>query len=119
MHTHRELIAWQRAHAVAIGVVHYSRRHWTPELSAIFNQVRRASLSAQLNIAEGFASGRGRRCKNLLRIAYGSAVETTDLLDLLIELRAPNAVELQALRSLSTETQALTLRLWKKAATHA
>ena len=46
-------------------------------------QLQRSSLSAQLNISEGYASGPGQRCRYLLEVAYSSAVETDDLLQLL------------------------------------
>jgi four helix bundle protein len=114
MRTHKELLAWQRANTVALGVHRYARKHWTNETATVFNQIRRASLSVQLNIAEGFASGRGLRCKNLLRVAYGSAVETTELLEFLIELGGNGIKELHDLQATSRETQALTLRLWQK-----
>jgi four helix bundle protein len=39
----------------------------------------------QLNIAEGYASGRTRRCRYFLEIAYASAMETDDLLELLAD----------------------------------
>ena len=80
----------------------------------MLDQLRRAALSVQLNIAEGFASGRSPRCRQHLRIAYGSAVETTDVLDLLIELKPDAAATLQPLVALSHRAQALTLRLWQR-----
>jgi four helix bundle protein len=117
MHTHKELIAWQRAHAVAIGAHRFAQQFWRPEYAAVFDQLRRASLSAQLNVAEAYASGRTPRCKLLLRVAYGSAVETTDLLEFLIELGAVTSGELQHLAHVSRETQALTLLLLKRSNT--
>ena len=45
-------------------------------------QLQRAALSVQLNIAEGYALKSSKRFRNHLDIAYGSAVETSDLLEL-------------------------------------
>jgi four helix bundle protein len=117
MRSHQELLAWQRAREVVIGVHRYAARHWEPNHSAVLDQLRRAALSVQLNIAEGFASGRSPRCRQHLRIAYGSAVETNDLLDLLLELSPANTADLAALVTLSRRTQALTLRLWQRSPT--
>jgi four helix bundle protein len=52
----------------------------------IFEQLQRAALSVQLNIAEGYALRTSKRFRNHLDIAYGSAVETAELLELSSEL---------------------------------
>lgn len=52
-------------------------------LAAVFRQLQRSSLSVQLNVAEGYASGPGARCRHHMIIAYGSAIETDDLLEIL------------------------------------
>src|SRR6476661_7111331 len=46
-----------------------------------YSQLQRASLSVQLNIAEGYAFGQSPTYLHHLRIAYGSAVETGELLE--------------------------------------
>ena len=85
MRDHKSLVAWQEAHAVVLVVRQCCRRHWRPHASAVFSQLERSALSAQLNIAEGYAFGSTARFGNHLCIAYGSVVETIDLLDLLLE----------------------------------
>jgi four helix bundle protein len=82
MRDHKSLIAWQRARCVALDVVRLSREHWHPWARAILYQLQRASLSVQLNIAEGHALKSRSRFRNHLAIAYGSAVETVELLEL-------------------------------------
>ena len=77
---HTRLLAWQRAHSVVKTVLDLSDRYWTPRGAAIFDQLKRASLSAQTNICEGYARYVSRQKLNHYRIAYGSAVETLDLL---------------------------------------
>jgi four helix bundle protein len=86
MLTHRTLLAWQQAHDVVKGVVSLSFTSWKPQLAAIFAQLQRSSLSAQINISEGYAFGPSGKMKYHYAIAYASAVETDDLLDLLLEL---------------------------------
>jgi four helix bundle protein len=84
---HRSLEAWQEANQVARGVIELSRVHWRPHGAAVIGQLQRASLSVQLNIAEGFAYGNSPTYTKFLGIAYGSAVETIELLELAADAR--------------------------------
>ena len=79
---HKSLKAWQEANVVARGVINLSRAHWKPCGAPVIGQLQRASLSVQLNIAEGFAYGDSPTYTRFLGIAYGSAVETVELLEL-------------------------------------
>jgi four helix bundle protein len=79
---HRSLKAWQEANLVARGVIHLSRAHWKAYGAPLIGQLQRASLSVQLNIAEGFAYGNSPTYTRFLGIAYRSAVETIELLEL-------------------------------------
>ncbi|HKP29804.1 MAG TPA: four helix bundle protein [Gemmatimonadales bacterium] len=63
----------------------------------MFSQVQRSSLSVQLNIAEGYALWYPRQRHRHLRIAYGSAVETVEVLELLRELKAVKAASIDEL----------------------
>jgi four helix bundle protein len=85
MRDHRSLKAWQEAHAVTLSVIGLARTAWKPYASALFYQLQKASLSAQLNISEGYTFGDSRTFTRHLGIAYGSAVETAELLRLLRE----------------------------------
>jgi four helix bundle protein len=82
---HRSLRAWQEAHAVSLGVIRLSRDCWKPYAAALFAQLQRSSLSIQLNIAEGYSFGNSPTFTRQLGIAYGSAVETVELLRLGVE----------------------------------
>jgi four helix bundle protein len=81
MRDHRSLHAWQEAQAVVLGSIDLARGSWKPYAAALFSQLQRASLSVQLNIAEGYAFGRSPTYIRHLRIAYGSAVETGEILE--------------------------------------
>ena len=81
MRDHRSLHAWQEAQAVVLGTIDLARDSWKPYAAALFSQLQRASLSVQLNIAEGYAFGESPTYLRHLRIAYGSAVETGELLE--------------------------------------
>jgi four helix bundle protein len=82
MRDHRSLVAWQVARALVSQVMAITREHYHPRVSTIFSQMQSASLSVQLNIAEGYARQSTRSFRHHLTIAYGSAVETAELLDL-------------------------------------
>lgn len=107
MESHKQLRAWQLARTTTLAVFRHFDTSWSPGRSSAIEQVRRAALSVQLNIAEGYASGSAKRYVAHLGIAYASAVETTDILELLLELGEPVDTVLAG----SRHTQAVTLRL--------
>jgi four helix bundle protein len=79
------LQAWQEARTVVLGALTLVREAWKPYASALFSQLQRASLSVQLNIAEGYAYANSPSFSRHLAIAYGSAVETGELLEIAID----------------------------------
>ena len=109
MKSYEDLRAWQHAEAIALEVFRWADGHWSPQRASALEQLRRASLSVALNIAEGFDCGPGPRCRFHLRVAYGSAVETTALLRFLTRL----GDDLGDLAQRSEATRALTYRLWQ------
>src|SRR6185312_3465242 len=62
----------------------YSRKGVSGTRTSVSGK-RQASLSVQLNIAEGYAYGSSRNCTRHLNIAYGSAVETGELLEIALD----------------------------------
>jgi four helix bundle protein len=91
-----------------------SRDHWRPWSRALFGQLERASLSVQLNIAEGWTFSRSPTCTRYLATAYGSAVETGDLLELMVELKVlPHEMSADLLKR-SSRCQRLLLGLLKR-----
>jgi four helix bundle protein len=80
---HKSLRAWQEAAWVSAIVLDISRTCWKPYAQAVFSQLQRAALSAQVNIAEGYAYTNSPTFLRHLGIAYGSAIETGELLELL------------------------------------
>lgn len=57
IHTFRDLIAWQKSHALTLAIYEQTKRFPKGEIFGLTNQLRRASVSVVSNIAEGF----GRR----------------------------------------------------------
>jgi four helix bundle protein len=114
MQTHRTLEAWKEARQVAGFIIRAAREHWRPWASALFGQVLRSSLSVQLNIAEGATFGRSATYARHLGIAYGSAVETGELVEHLVEAGVlPPALGRELTRR-SSRSQRLLLGLLKR-----
>jgi four helix bundle protein len=114
MKSHRSLLAWQEARAVTKNVIGLSITSWKPQFAAIFGQLQRSSLSVQLNIAEGYAFGDSARMHDHLRIAYASAVETADLLDLMGEYDHFNAKDITTALHHCQKSQRLLIGLMRR-----
>ena len=114
MRDHKSLVAWQRANSVTRWVLRTSRKYWRPHGRAVFDQIQRASLSVQLNIAEGYALRSAKSFNKHLRIAYGSVVETIELLELLEGEHLVPSGEITPILRQAGETQALLLGLMRR-----
>ena len=84
--SHRDLIAWQRAMDLAVGVYQISRGFPRSEVYALTSQLTRSVTSVAANIAEGHARGTARDYAQFLAIARGSLMETETLLTLAVRL---------------------------------
>jgi four helix bundle protein len=111
---HTSLRAWQEAHAVALGVIRMARSYWKPYAAALFSQLQRASLSVQLNIAEGYTFGDSPTFTRYLGIAYGSAVETGELLQLALEAEIVREDTLKSLLVRNQEAKQILLGMLKQ-----
>jgi len=85
MRDHKSLLAWVEARTVTQAAFKLTRTHRTPHAAELFRQLQRAALSIQLNIAEGHALGDRGRFGNHLAVAYGSATETAELIELAVD----------------------------------
>ncbi|MEO6067344.1 MAG: four helix bundle protein [Gemmatimonadota bacterium] len=111
MRDHTSLLAWQTAREIAIDVAKLSRAYWHPSKAATFSQLTRAALSVRLNIAEGYAFTSSPTFRRHLDIAYGSAVETGELLEHAKVTEMLPTADLDRLLELSGRCQRLTYGL--------
>lgn len=80
MFKYRTLEAWKRAHAAVLDVLRTTDRPHHPRTRTLFDQLRRAVISVEANVVEGYALGTAGRYQRHLRIAFGSAAEAECLL---------------------------------------
>lgn len=67
-----------------------------------------------MNISEGYAFGPSGKMKYHYAIAYASAVETDDLLDLLLELNLADQTTVEKALGSCRKSQQLTMGLMKR-----
>jgi four helix bundle protein len=113
MRDHRSLEAWQEARAVVLGTLELARNSWKPYAAALFSQLQRTSLSVQLNIAEGYAYANSPSFTRHLAIAYGSAVETGELLEIALDADVVSPKVAKELLTRNQRSQRLLLGLLK------
>jgi four helix bundle protein len=104
MDGYRSLGAWQLASQLSERVLEVTdsltaRRTWT-----VIDQLRRAALSVDLNIVEGYALGTPALYRHHLRIAYGSAAEVERLLQICLKREYLEAHECEKLLKLANGT---------------
>jgi four helix bundle protein len=85
MERYRALDGWQLAQQLCVGVLDATdgslpRRAWT-----VVDQLRRAAVSVDVNLVEGYALGTVPLFRRHARIALGSAAETQRLLAIAAE----------------------------------
>ena len=75
MRDFRELLVWQKAHALTLDVYRATKSFPREELYGLTRQIRRAAVSIGANIAEGAGKNSRAEFGRFLQIASGSASE--------------------------------------------
>jgi len=75
VHSYRRLDAWKHAHAALRLTLSATDTAYHPRSRALFDQLKRAAITVEANIVEGYALGSPALCRRHLRIAMGSAAE--------------------------------------------
>ena len=86
MHKYQSLVAWKRAHKLLITCLQSTDKAYHPRALPLFNQIRRAAISVEANIVEGYALESTLQFRKHLRIAMGSAAEAECLVRAASEL---------------------------------
>ena len=73
------MIVWQRSHDLVLCALKETDKAYHPRSRPLFDQLRRAAISVECNIVEGYALGTTPLFRRHLRIAIGSAAETESL----------------------------------------
>jgi four helix bundle protein len=80
MESYRSLIVWQRAHDLFVTALRATEKPSPPRTWPVFDQLRRAAISVEANIVEGYALRAPRQFRRHLVIALGSAAESECLI---------------------------------------
>lgn len=114
MRDHHRLEAWREAREVSRLVIRACQSAWKPWGAAVFGQLQRSALSVQLNIAEGASFGRSPTYTRHLGIAYGSAIETGELLELARDTELLPRAAAESILEHSRNSQRLLVGLLKR-----
>lgn len=85
MDSYKSLGAWRCAHELCVRTLELVDDSYHPRSRAVFDQLRRAVISVEANIVEGYALGTANLFRRHLRIALGSAAEAECLFNIAIE----------------------------------
>lgn len=99
MYAYRRLEAWKQAHRALMLTLSATDAAYQPRSRALFDQLKRAAISVEANIVEGYALGTVPLYRRHIRIALGSAAEAECLTRVAGEagyLRAAAVRELEA-----------------------
>jgi four helix bundle protein len=93
VHKYQSLVAWKRAHQLLVTCLQATDKAYHPRALPLFGQIRRAAISVEANIVEGYALESPLQFRKHLRIAMGSAAEAECLVRAASELSyLPNDV---------------------------
>ena len=102
--TFREVLAWQRAHAFVLRVYQVTRSFPREELFGLTSQFRRAAVSIEANIAEGFGKVSRSDKLRFMNISQGSLEECRDYVILSLDLGYMNESTYAELNAMIEET---------------
>ena len=82
MDSYKELLVYKKSYEQALGVYELTKRFPKDKAYGLTSQMRRASVSIPLNIAEGYGKAEmGKETLRFISMARGSSIEMEVLLD--------------------------------------
>ncbi len=112
--SYKDLLVWQRAVDISVEVYAISASFPKEEVFGLTNQIRRASNSISLNIAEGYSRNSAKAYLNFLNIAQGSLFELESGIILAERLQFAESESLIKLFNLITEESKMLRSLMNK-----
>ncbi|VAW14684.1 hypothetical protein MNBD_BACTEROID05-1226 [hydrothermal vent metagenome] len=100
--SYKKLIAYQKSFDLVKRVYKLTGSFPKAELYGIVSQIRRASVSVPINIAEGYMRGT-KEYRQFLKIALGSSAEVETLLCLSKELNFVSSLEYEKIYGINLE----------------
>src|SRR6266496_6196243 len=114
MHKYRSMVLWQRSHDLVLCALKETDKAYHPRSRALFDQLRRAAISVECNLVEGYALGTPPLFRRHLRIAIGSAAETESLVRTAIEMEYLPESSVKRMLALLDEILALLFTLVRR-----
>lgn len=114
MKDYKNLIVWQKSHVLTLAVYKISIQFPPEEKFGLVSQIRRASSSIAINIAEGCGYESKKEFVRFLQISSGSANETEYLLHLCKDLGYIKDNDFENLFGLITEIKKMLYSLKQK-----
>jgi four helix bundle protein len=102
--SYRDLVAWQKAKALALEIYRCTRKFPRDEVYALSSQMRRAAVSVPSNIAEGKGRHSHKELVQFLYRARGSLLELETQLSIAHDLEYVDTTNFQRLEALCGET---------------
>ena len=109
----QNVIAWQKAHAFVLQVYRVTRSFPEDEKFALISQFRRAAVSIEANIAEGYKKLSKTDKLRFINISQGSQEECRDYIILSRDLGYISKEEFQLLHILLEESSKMLNLYWK------
>ncbi len=114
MRKFEKLDVYQKSLEFTVNVYDFSKKLPDNEKFGIVSQLRRATVSIALNIAEGSGSGFDTEFGRFLKIAMRSTYEVHAIIDIIEKLKLSNQDSLEKLRKELDEISAMIFSLTRK-----
>ena len=101
--TYKELIVWQKSIQLVKEIFILTKSFPNSELYGLTSQMRRAAISIQSNIAEGYGRKSSKSYAQFYSIAFGSALELETQIIIAKELKLAHLVKFETAEKLLEE----------------
>lgn len=113
MHRFKKLEVYKRALSFTASIYVFSKKLPDDERYGLTSQLRRATTSIVLNIAEGSGAGTDMEFKRFLRMSLRSSYEVNSIFDIIEELKLVDLKDINNLRKSLDEISAMIAGLIK------